>query len=158
LSSHALYRGTSLIKNNPLLGHCSRTMTRAIWWPLGVGVLPMSEVSLWTPLAGSSGSGGSTGTTRWTTTLHRKSTCLAQSTLGSHVVQIWSRNTSESGPNETFVVHRVVPCTQQGPNVGVCHRCFFALTRSCDLRAVGRASSVQGYLAHKKAPTPLGLL
>ena len=28
-----LYRGTSLIRNNPLLGHCSRTMSRAIWWP-----------------------------------------------------------------------------------------------------------------------------
>ena len=27
------YRGTSLIRNNPLLGPYSRTMFRAIWWP-----------------------------------------------------------------------------------------------------------------------------
>ena len=39
--------------------------------------------------------------------VHQKSTCLTQLTLGPRVVQIWSRNTPESGPNETFVLHRV---------------------------------------------------
>ena len=38
---------------------------------------------------------------------HQKSTCLAQLTLGPYVVQIWSRNTPESGVNETHVLHRV---------------------------------------------------
>jgi len=32
------------------------------------------------------------------------------STAGPYVVCIWSRNTLESGPNETLVVHRVVAC------------------------------------------------
>ena len=27
-----LYRGTSLIRNTPLLGPCGRTMPRALWW------------------------------------------------------------------------------------------------------------------------------
>ena len=27
------YRGTSLIRNNPLLGPYIRTMPRALWWP-----------------------------------------------------------------------------------------------------------------------------
>ena len=40
---------------------------------------------------------------------HQKSSCLTQLTLGTYVVQIWSRNTPESGPNETFVLYRVVP-------------------------------------------------
>ena len=26
-----IYRGTSLIRNSPLLGHCSRTLSRALW-------------------------------------------------------------------------------------------------------------------------------
>ena len=39
--------------------------------------------------------------------VHQKSICLTQSTLGPYVVQLWSRNTSESGPNETLVLHRV---------------------------------------------------
>ena len=38
---------------------------------------------------------------------HQKSTCLMQSTLGPYVVQIWSRNTPKSGPNDTRVLHRV---------------------------------------------------
>jgi len=38
---------------------------------------------------------------------HQKSTCLTQLTLGPYVVQIWSRNTPESGANETLVLHRV---------------------------------------------------
>ena len=40
------YRGTSLIRNNPLLGSYSRTMSRGIWWPQGGGVFLMSEVPL----------------------------------------------------------------------------------------------------------------
>jgi len=27
------YRGTSFIRNNPLLGPYIRTMSRAVWWP-----------------------------------------------------------------------------------------------------------------------------
>ena len=30
---HRGCRGTSLIRNNPLLGPCCKTMSRAIWWP-----------------------------------------------------------------------------------------------------------------------------
>ena len=37
----------------------------------------------------------------------QKSTCLTQLTLGPYEVQIWSRNTPESGVNETLVLHRV---------------------------------------------------
>ena len=39
------YRGTSLIRNNPLLGPYSRTMSGDIWWP-EEGGLNMSEVPL----------------------------------------------------------------------------------------------------------------
>ena len=39
---------------------------------------------------------------------HHKSTCLTQSTSGHCVVQIWSRNTPNFGPNESFVAHRVM--------------------------------------------------
>jgi len=42
------YRGTSLIKNNPLLGPYSRTMNRALWWSWGKGLFFMSEVFLHT--------------------------------------------------------------------------------------------------------------
>ena len=45
-----LYRGTSLIRNNPLLGPYSRSMSRAIWWPWGGGVFLMSEVPLYRKL------------------------------------------------------------------------------------------------------------
>ena len=38
---------------------------------------------------------------------HHKSICLTQLMSESHVVQIWSRNTLESGPYETFVLYRV---------------------------------------------------
>ena len=34
---------------------------------------------------------------------HQKLTCLTQSTLGPDVVKMWSRNTPESGVNETLV-------------------------------------------------------
>ena len=40
------YRGTSLIRNNPLLGTYSRTVSRALWWPEEGGVFLMSEVPL----------------------------------------------------------------------------------------------------------------
>ena len=39
---------------------------------------------------------------------HQKSTGLTQLTSGPYVVQIWSRNTPKFGPNETFVLHRMV--------------------------------------------------
>ena len=38
---------------------------------------------------------------------HQKSTCTTQSILGPCVEQTWSRNTPESGVNETFVLHRM---------------------------------------------------
>jgi len=41
------YRGTSLIRNNPLPGSYSRIMSRAISWPWGGGVFLMSEVPLY---------------------------------------------------------------------------------------------------------------
>ena len=28
-----VHRSTSLIRNDPLLGLCSRNMSRVIWWP-----------------------------------------------------------------------------------------------------------------------------
>ena len=40
-------------------------------------------------------------------TFHEESTCLTQLTLGSVVVQIWSCNTPEFGPNEIFVLDHV---------------------------------------------------
>ena len=40
-------RGTSLIRNSPLVGPYSRTMSRALWWPKGGGVFLMSEVPLY---------------------------------------------------------------------------------------------------------------
>ena len=43
---------------------------------------------------------------------HRKSTCIRQLTSGPYVVQIWSRTTPESGPNESLVLHRVEPILQ----------------------------------------------
>ena len=39
---------------------------------------------------------------------YQKSTCLTLSTEGPNVVQIWSRDTLESGSNKTLVLHRVV--------------------------------------------------
>jgi hypothetical protein len=44
---------------------------------------------------------------------HQKTTCLTQLTLGPCVVQIWSRNTPESGINETLVLRQAggTPCT-----------------------------------------------
>jgi len=38
---------------------------------------------------------------------HQKSTCLTQLTLGPYVVHNWSRDTPESGVNETLLLHRV---------------------------------------------------
>ena len=43
----AAYRGTSLIRKHLPVGTCSRTMSRAIWWPSGGGVFLMSEVTLY---------------------------------------------------------------------------------------------------------------
>jgi len=41
---------------------------------------------------------------------YQKSTCLTQLTLGPYVVKLSSRNTTNVGPNETFVAHRVNSC------------------------------------------------
>ena len=41
------YRGTSLIRNTPLLRPCRRTMPRAVWWSGGGGLFLMSEVPLY---------------------------------------------------------------------------------------------------------------
>ena len=47
LTSHPyMCRGTSLIRNSPLVGPYSRTMSRALWWPWGGGVFLISEVLL----------------------------------------------------------------------------------------------------------------
>ena len=43
---HDPYKGTSLIRNNTLLGPYNRTKSRAIWWPLGGGAFHVSEVPL----------------------------------------------------------------------------------------------------------------
>ena len=40
------YRGTSLIRNRPLLGPYSRTMSGGLWWPYGGGGVLMSEIPL----------------------------------------------------------------------------------------------------------------
>ena len=40
------YRGTLLIRKSAPLGSYSRTMPGALWWPLGGGMLLMSEVHL----------------------------------------------------------------------------------------------------------------
>ena len=45
-ASRGSYRGTSLVRNKPLLGLYSRTMSGAIWWPRRGGVFLMSEVPL----------------------------------------------------------------------------------------------------------------
>ena len=42
----SIYMGTSLIRNNPLLGPYSRTMRRAISWSEGVGRFLMGEVPM----------------------------------------------------------------------------------------------------------------
>jgi len=61
------------------------------------------------------------------------------------VVQFWSRNTPESGPNETFVLNRRV-----GGGV------WTGTGRvSCD-QGLSRGP-IQGYLAHKKQPFRSGL-
>ena len=41
------YRGTSLIRNNRLLGPYRRTMPRVLWWSQGGGQFLMSEVTLY---------------------------------------------------------------------------------------------------------------
>jgi len=51
------YRGTSLIRNTPLLGTCSRTIPRVLWWSSGGGLFLMSKV----PLCGASCSNGNGG-------------------------------------------------------------------------------------------------
>ena len=43
----APYRGTSLIRSNPLLGPYRRTIPRALWWSLGWGLFLVSEVPLY---------------------------------------------------------------------------------------------------------------
>ena len=46
LSDPIVYRGTSLIRNTPLLGPYSRTIPVVIWWSWGGGLFLMSEVPL----------------------------------------------------------------------------------------------------------------
>ena len=41
------YRGTSLIRNCPPLGSCSKTMPRTLWWSWGGELFLMSEVPLY---------------------------------------------------------------------------------------------------------------
>ena len=46
LDAKGIYRGTSLIRNSPPVGHYSRTTSRALAWPYGGGGVLMSEVVL----------------------------------------------------------------------------------------------------------------
>ena len=46
--------------------------------------------------------------TRWNSALSSKVNCPQQPTLGPDMIQIWSRNTPESGVNETLVLCRLV--------------------------------------------------
>ena len=48
-----VYRGTSLIRNTPLLGPYSRNMPRALWKPWEGGLFLMSEVHVGPCLGGS---------------------------------------------------------------------------------------------------------
>ena len=41
-----IYRGTSLMRNTPLLGPYSKTTPGVLWWPYGGGLFLMSEVPL----------------------------------------------------------------------------------------------------------------
>jgi len=75
---------------------------------------------------------------------HQKSTGLMHSTLGPYVVQIWSRNSPESGPNETLVLHQVEASDKSIVGQG---------TR-CEEEAGTLSHCVQGYLAHNKTPPP----
>ena len=45
------YRGTSLIRNNPLLAPYNRTIPRVLWWSYRGGAFLMSEVTLYLGLA-----------------------------------------------------------------------------------------------------------
>ena len=47
LTASAAYRGTSLIRNGPLLGPYSRTIPRVLKWSQGGGLFLMSEVPLY---------------------------------------------------------------------------------------------------------------
>ena len=46
------YRGTSPIRNSPLLGPFSRTVYKALWWPRGEGIFSMSKEPLYIAFAG----------------------------------------------------------------------------------------------------------
>jgi len=52
------YRGTSLIRNTPLLGPHSRTIHGVLWWSYGGGRFLMSEVPLYAELVHARGRGG----------------------------------------------------------------------------------------------------
>jgi len=47
--------------------------------------------------------------------LNQMSTCITQLNSGPDLVQSWSRKTQESGPNETFVLHRVAVLSSDDP-------------------------------------------
>ena len=73
---------------------------------------------------------------------HRKSTCITRFILGRYVVQIWSRNTPESGPNEKpsySTVWHTIPGSDALPYLSPWSR---------------TGDPLQGCLAHKKATAP----
>jgi len=86
---------------------------------------------------------------------HQKSTCLVESTLGPYVVQIWSRNTPKSGPNDTRVLHRVEASDKSIVEQGTrCEEEAGTLSHYVGESHPGSNRAIQGYLAHKKAPYP----
>ena len=46
IAAYNRYRGTSLIRNAPLIGPYSRTISRVLWWSWGGGRFLMSVVPL----------------------------------------------------------------------------------------------------------------
>jgi len=80
-----------------------------------------------------------------------------QSTLGPYVVQIWSRNTSESGPNETLVLQRVEASDKSIVEQGTrCEEEADTLSHYVGESNPRSNRAIQGYLAHKNPPPPLG--
>jgi len=81
---------------------------------------------------------------------HQKSTCLMQSTLGPYEVQIWSRNTPESGPNETLVLLLVEASDKSIVEQGThCEEEAGTLSHYVGESDPRSNRAIQGYLTHK---------
>ena len=76
-------------------------------------------------------------------------------TLGAYLVQIWSRNTLESGSNETLVLGRVEASRKSIVEQGTrCEEEAGTLSHYAGESHPRSNRAIQGYLAHKKAPPP----